>query len=87
MLNRLIVRLYTLLQESLPPVWLQLLSRCVRSNQRCPTTHMSCGQRALQQLMAQQKVTERPALYVYVRGFRAADCDLPKGWHVDALRP
>jgi hypothetical protein len=55
------------LQELLPPVWLQLLGRCVRSNQRCPTTDSSCGELALQQLMAQQTGGGKPLQLPYVR--------------------
>ncbi|WIA22800.1 hypothetical protein OEZ86_009752 [Tetradesmus obliquus] len=45
------------LQDSLPPVWLQLLSRCVRSNQRSRRVDGSCGRLALEQLMELQRGT------------------------------
>uniref|UniRef100_A0A383W3S3 Uncharacterized protein n=2 Tax=Tetradesmus obliquus TaxID=3088 RepID=A0A383W3S3_TETOB len=41
-------------QEALPPVWLQLLDSCVRSKHRTQLDGESCGELALQQLMALQ---------------------------------
>uniref|UniRef100_A0A383VKR1 F-box domain-containing protein n=1 Tax=Tetradesmus obliquus TaxID=3088 RepID=A0A383VKR1_TETOB len=46
------------LQDLLPPVWLQLLSRCVRSNQRSRLTDGSCGEVALEELMDVQRDTQ-----------------------------